>query len=275
MKNQWLTAVFSNLASKSSYGCYTMGVPVTREIRENASEVKFSLDPVTAERVREFVRALLAPDPHAGGPNSDEYSTTTLYFDTADYAVYSRRGSYRRAKYRVRRYGQGDMVFLERKLRTTELLSKRRSMVRVDDLPLISATKPDASWAGAWFQERLIARKLAVVAQVTYQRTARVGMTDYGPIRLTIDEQLRGLATTVPEFVSNDGAVSLTPRTILEMKFRGAMPSVFKTVVEEFALKPAPISKYRLGIEAVRPDVAAAVAERLAAAKAAQAPTNA
>src|SRR5436190_13114620 len=143
MKNQWLTADWANLSSKSSYGCYIMGVPVTREIRENASEVKFSLDPAPAARIREFVRALLAPDPFAGGPNADQYSTTTLYFDTADYAVYSRRGSYRRAKYRIRRYGQAEMVFLERKLRTPELLSKRRSMVRIDDLPLVSATTPD------------------------------------------------------------------------------------------------------------------------------------
>jgi hypothetical protein len=245
-----------------------MGGPVTRDIRDSASEIKFALDTATAARVREFVRALLAPDPHAGGPNADEYATTTLYFDTSDYAVYSRRGSYRRAKYRIRRYGQGEMAFLERKLRTAELLSKRRSMVRVHDLPLLTASIPEASWGGSWFQERLIARKLGVVCQVTYQRTARVGMTDYGPVRLTIDETLRGLATTASEFVPGDDAVSLTPRSILEMKFRGPMPSVFKTVVEEFALKPDRISKYRLGIEATRPEVAVAIAERVAAAKA-------
>ena len=33
--------------------------------------------------------------------------TSTLYFDTADYAVYRRHGSFRRAKHRIRRYGAG------------------------------------------------------------------------------------------------------------------------------------------------------------------------
>ena len=98
-----------------------------------------------AARIRERARQLLSPDPYAGGPSADEYTTTTLYFDTADFAVYSRRGSYRRAKYRIRRYGQSDMVFLERKLRTSDCLTKRRTPVRIEDLPLLTATdgRPD------------------------------------------------------------------------------------------------------------------------------------
>ena len=51
------------------------------------------------------------------------------------------------------------------------------------------------------------------------------------------------------------------------MKFRAAMPAVFKQLVEEFALEPQRISKYRLGIEAARPDVVAAIAARRAEAR--------
>ena len=243
----------------------------TREIRDSAREIKFSVDAQTAARIRARARELLSPDPYAGGLNADEYLTTTLYFDTADHAVYRRRGSYRRAKHRIRRYGASDLVFLERKLRTAELLSKRRTIVRHDDLPLLTAESPDAGWEGCWFHERLLLRRLGAVCQVTYRRTARVGMTDYGPIRLTIDEDLRALAVDRPEFHDTGRAIALVGRTIVELKFRAAMPAVFKRVVEEFALRPEKISKYRLAIEAVRPDVAAAAARTFAGRKTAHA----
>ena len=71
---------------------------------------------------------------------------------------------------------------------------------------------------------------------MTYERTARVGMTDYGPIRLTIENQLKASAADGAAFVSRDGAPPVTESTIVEMKFRAGMPAVFKLLVEEFAL---------------------------------------
>src|SRR6187549_3939945 len=101
----------------------------TRETREAAREVKFLVTPDLAERILEWSRSRLAPDPHASGASGDEYQTTSLYFDTNAFAVYHRQGSFKRSKYRIRRYGSSDMVFLERKLRTSTMLSKRRTTV--------------------------------------------------------------------------------------------------------------------------------------------------
>ena len=39
-------------------------------------------------------------------------------------------------------------------------------------------------------------------------------------------------------------------RQILELKFRYGPPSIFKRLVEVFALTPGPASKYRLGMSA-------------------------
>lgn len=232
----------------------------SRDIRLSAFEMKFVVDRELGARIRERARTLLSPDPYASGPASDEYHTTTIYFDTTDFAVYRRRGSYRRAKYRVRRYGHGEVVFLERKLRTSEVLSKRRSTVTVDSLPRLAGDSLDPAWQGQWFHERLLMRRLVPACQVSYERTARVGMTDYGPIRLTLDEGLAGIATDSTQF-RNEPMTPLFPgRTIVEMKFTAAMPAAFKTVVEEFSLEPARISKYRLGVEGTRglsPDVEA------------------
>jgi hypothetical protein len=231
--------------------------PGTREIRESASEVKFVVDPSTGSAIRDRVRDTLAPDAYAAGPFADQYQSTTIYFDTEDYAVYARRGSFRRAKYRIRRYGESDAVFLERKLRTSDSLSKRRTIVRIEDLPLVSADAPDTAWVGRWFHQRLMMRKLKPACQVRYLRTARVGMTDYGPIRLTIDEQLVSSPSDGLEFKSFDGAAPMTSSMIVEMKFRGPVPTAFKLIAEEFALEPVRVSKYRLALEATRPEVAA------------------
>jgi len=244
-----------------------MATESTREIRENALEIKFEVDPDTAARIRERARALFTADPYAGGPHADEYKTSTLYFDTEAFDVYKRKGSYRRAKHRVRRYGAADLVFLERKLRTPDLVSKRRTIVRCDDLPLLSAAAPAAGWEGRWFQERLKLRKLGIVCQVLYRRTARIGMNDYGPFRLTVDDELMAMPSSAPEFREMAGQ-RMTDKSIVEMKFRAAMPSTLRQLVEEFALTPAKVSKYRLAIEAARPDVVSAIEAQAAAAKA-------
>ena len=40
-------------------------------------------------------------------------------------------------------------------------------------------------------------------------------------------------------------------RLILELKYRGAPPAIFRQLVEEFALTPQTASKYRLGVVAL------------------------
>jgi hypothetical protein len=225
-----------------------------REIRESAFEIKFVVDQDTGQRIRERARTLLAADPWASGPAADEYTITSLYFDTPDLAVFNRRGSYRRAKYRIRRYGQSDVVFLERKLRTNDLLTKRRTNVRLEDLALLQNDEDavDGTWPGHWFRKRIQRRGLGAVCQITYERTARIGLTDYGPIRLTIDNRLQACLVEDASFVSTDRALPVTESTIIEMKFRAGMPAVFKLLVEEFAITAQRISKYRLATECTR-----------------------
>jgi hypothetical protein len=44
----------------------------------------------------------------------------------------------------------------------------------------------------------------------------------------------------------------LTDKAIVELKFTETMPSVLRQLVEEFALQPVRVSKFRLTIEATR-----------------------
>jgi hypothetical protein len=225
----------------------------TRETRYLAREIKYFVSPGCAARIREFARARMEPDPHAAGsPTADQYRISSLYFDTPAFDVLHRVGSYGRAKYRIRRYGESGGVFLERKLRTREMLSKRRTAVGLDDLGRLETRLVDESWCGRWFHRRIQVRRLEPVLRIAYTRTARVGYNTNGLIRLTLDEDL--LAAPAREFRFDDspGPVAIGEGlVIVEMKFRRDLPLIFKEIVREFGLYREGISKYRLAATAL------------------------
>jgi hypothetical protein len=225
------------------------GLPHTREARGLASEIKFVVDPALGHEIRRWARAHLEPDPHGAGPFGDEYQTTTIYFDTPGLDVLQRHGSYGRAKYRVRRYDAGDVVFLERKLRRPSLLVKRRTKVPIDELARVTSSAAD--WSGSWFGKRLAARRLAPVCQVRYARTARGTLTDGGAARLTIDDATSAAAIEGAAFTDAAGVPFLDRQLIVELKFRTSLPSVFTRLIEEFRMVPRAASKYRLSMAAL------------------------
>lgn len=223
----------------------------SRENRARAWEIKFLVNPKLAEQIRGWARSRLMPDPYGTGPYGDSYQISSLYFDTDQLDVFHRRGSYGRGKYRVRRYGESAWAFLERKLRTSQQLTKRRLMVGLDELEHLGKAALQRDWAGSWFYRRLRLRRLGPVCQVTYDRTARVAMTQCGPIRLTLDSNLRASPADAPWFREEAGTAFYGDRVILELKFRQAMPLLFKCLVEQFALNPQRLSKYRLAAGAL------------------------
>nr|AGD93289.1 hypothetical protein orf511 [uncultured bacterium]AGD93324.1 hypothetical protein orf511 [uncultured bacterium] len=231
----------------------------SRDVRVRASEIKFLVGAEAAERIRAWAREHLQADPHGSGVHGDEYQTASLYFDTAGYDVFHRRGSFGRGKYRIRRYGDADAIFLERKMRQAAVLAKRRTRTSVETLPLLAQPSIDPAWAGSWFHRRLSARRLRPVCQVTYQRMARTFVRDGEVMRLTLDADLR--ARSVREIGFRRGAgvsVLSTLRNtesdaILELKFTGPAPALFRRLVEELELNPQPASKYRLSAAALDP----------------------
>ena len=223
----------------------------TREVRTFASEVKFLVGPEQGERIRSWARSHLDPDPHGTGAFGDEYTTSSVYFDTDEHDVFHRRGSFGRSKYRIRRYGQDDVVFLERKLREPTVLAKRRTVTPLDGLQHLDRGHVDPAWSGRWFHQRLLARRLRPACQVTYRRTARMAVTNGDIVRLTLDDDVSVVPAARPTFAAGDAAVVLPDRLVLELKFRHHLPALFKHLVEQFALTPQPASKYRLGMVAL------------------------
>jgi hypothetical protein len=221
----------------------------SREVRPYAREIKFVVPAGLAHQIRVWARTELDPDPHGGGPSGDEYRTTSLYLDNHDLDVFHRRGSSGRSKYRIRRYDDAAVVYLERKMRQPAVLAKRRTAVPIEALTQL-APAVDPGWSAHWFQRRIAARLLRPICQVSYLRMARVAVLDGEAIRLTLDGDLRAVAAKGYAFGSDAGVPFMAHDAILELKYRGAAPAIFKRLVETFRLSPQAASKYRLGMQA-------------------------
>lgn len=223
----------------------------SRETRHRAKEIKFMTHIGMRDALIEWSRRHLEPDGHGAGEHRDLYSTASLYFETPTFDVYKRNGSFGRAKYRVRRYGDSDVVFLERKFRTERLLAKRRTTVPIQDIERIGLPNPDPSWQGYWFYRRVNARKLSPLIQFSYDRIARVGNSPYGPFRMTVDSNLHVLPMPARAFLLGVGMPVLTDKCIVEMKYCMEVPAILKKMVEEVKLEIQKVSKFRVGLRSL------------------------
>jgi len=132
------------------------------------------------------------------------------------------------------------------------LVSKRRAAVGLAELERLHENEPDASWPGFWYHQRLLARQLRPICQITYRRIALVALTQYGPVRLTLDRSIQAVALNSVGFNDESRGVPLSDdQVIVEFKFRVDMPVLFKDLVAQFAILPKRISKYRLAIVAL------------------------
>jgi hypothetical protein len=219
------------------------------EPNATAYELKFLVQEARAAEIEAWGRERMMLDPHGDPARGGGYRTTTLYCDTPALHMYWRAPSYRRRKFRVRRYGSEETVYLERKTRKADRVAKRRMVVALGELPLLGG-EPRAEWPGDWFHRQLSARDLRPVALVRYDRVALIGQGAEGGLRLTFDRSLSGVrwqAWSVPAM--EEGAGFLQGRVIVEMKFRTKLPGLFQELMARFRIGPTAASKYRRCID--------------------------
>jgi hypothetical protein len=216
-----------------------------------AFELKFLVDEEVAAWVQAWAALRLELDPHADPALGGAYRTTSLYFDTPQLDVYHRTASYRRRKFRVRRYGAAPLAYLERKSKWGDQVEKRRTPLPEHELPRLMEPQSPEQWPGFWFHRRLTLRNLLPACKIVYHRTAYIGSTGAAPLRLTLDRNVRGLLSGGWALVPLDGGLPLLRgRAILELKFRAALPALFRELIAELRLTPGAVSKYRLCREA-------------------------
>ncbi len=216
-----------------------MSLPVQTH---GAFELKFFLAPEAVESVIGWARAHLSPDPYAG--SGDVYEVNSLYFDTDDFGVFHRQEGLAERKYRVRRYGSEGLLYLEEKEKLKGWVRKRRTAIAEAELEGFGGV------GGAWFSQIVRLGGLSPQSQVAYRRVARVGEVEGGPVRLTIDRDVRCAPARGLSLPALSEGLPIE-RNILELKFgRGGLPAMYKRLIAEFGLSPDVSSKYRLSVEA-------------------------
>ncbi|MSQ96726.1 MAG: polyphosphate polymerase domain-containing protein [Gemmataceae bacterium] len=226
-----------------------------KDREEPAFEIKFQVDEAKARTLAAWAQEHLQLDPHADPARDNSYRVHGMYFDTPALDVFHRSPGYKKKKYRLRRYGDDVMLFLEQKRKSAGRVAKRRIQIAEAELERLRELPTDLEWAGRWFHRRITLRKLEPSCCISYQRQAYFGQNAEGPLRLTLDRHVRcqpadrWSVVEVPE-----GLPRLTDQVLLELKFRRHLPALFKTLMQDFSLTPGPLSKYRLSIQALGRD---------------------
>lgn len=212
-----------------------------------AYELKFVVSQAQAAEIESLLATKLSLDPHVDPEMDRGYRVATLYCDTPQRHVFHRQGRFKLFKLRLRKYGLDQSVYLERKARRKDFVRKLRSSVEIGVLPNFAAEVFPTNGFGGWYHRQLRRNGLQPACLIEYHRTAYFGHGDEGAIRLTFDRQIRGgLATGWSFELPQRFASILTDQVICEFKFRGNLPSVFKSVIEAKQLVPGRVSKYRL-----------------------------
>src|SRR5262245_42818799 len=232
------SAAASGLVSPSLFG------PGAEAESATAFEVKFLLTDDQVSALCASIAGKLALDPFADPALGNAYLTTSLYTDTPGFDVFYRTEGYNRDKFRVRRYGHTGPVFVERKTKNGEKVRKHRARINPAEVPDLAKPSLNGEWAGEWFHSQLLAKRLKPVCRVAYERVAYIGTAD-GTVRLTFDRNIRGMVAS-EWALAEVGAVAplLRDQVVCEFKFRVAMPALFRGIVADLALAPAPFSKY-------------------------------
>lgn len=222
--------------------------------RPGTFETKFLMTPEQGDDLRHWARRHLQLDAYSRPELQDGYQVNSLYLDTSQFDVYRRQPGFRERKYRLRRYGLESTLWLEMKKKTAGIVTKRRVSLFQNELEggvFHVQTNPSPGW----LQQRIVRSRMQPVCQVTYNRSAYVGSSSTGPIRMTLDSQLRCSRTRdwiVPAQSPTDG-MPLTTMIILELKYCVQLPAVFVGLIQTFQLTGATFSKYRQSVEACVP----------------------
>jgi len=218
----------------------------------SAFEWKFLVNESLAIRIEDALRDAMILDPHGDDRFAGAYTVTTIYFDTPNWDVLQGIGRHKLRKYRLRRYGGTSDFFLERKTKRGKKVRKRRDAVAEDRLASAMGVQIDANpgESDGWFGRQVARQQLRPTCRIQYLRRAYYGSSLEGRLRLTFDRELRGAPVDGwPMRVTQDEVPIMTDRVICEFKFAGAMPSLFKKVIQDLQLQTTGYSKYRNGMK--------------------------
>lgn len=200
--------------------------------------------------IRERLRAVTQPDPHAG-PDG-RYRIRSLYFDTpTDRALREKiDGVGIREKFRIRYYNEDSgLIHLEKKSKVNGLCGKQMAVITAEEAQGIVDGHLD--WMPCSGRPLVVELYSKMRSQGLRPKT----IVDYtrepfvyapGNVRVTIDYDIRtGLGCT--DFL-NSGCITIPagePVRILEVKWDEYLPAIIRDAVQLTGRMSSPFSKYR------------------------------
>lgn len=230
-------------------------------------ELKFPLTDVQAEDIKSWAKEKLEHDPHCNDEGRDHYHVRTLYLDSPSLDIYHRRFQQADTKYRIRRYSDEQVVWVETKNKRRNVVTKRRSPIvpsgRATLLRELDYSSRCASLDPSyrWFCDSVHQWSLRPRAIVNYQRFAKVSSVRDPSLRLTIDNQLTASVADDWSFLQeahsqhDQRGLAIASRPLLELKFHNTLPPIFKELILRFGLVPSGFSKYRSSIDTFFPQL--------------------
>lgn len=211
-------------------------------------ELKHEISPGDMLILRQRLRAVMKPDPHAA---DGRYFIRSLYFDTpSDKALREKiNGVSKREKFRLRYYnGDISMIRLEKKSKLSNLVSKEEEVLTVGEVKDI--LRGDIKWMLERdspllkeFYCKAKSQQLMPKSIVDYTREPFV----YGPgnVRVTLDYDIR-TAPSVSGFLDPDCPTipAGDAPAILEVKWDEFLPSVIRDAVGLRDTRTSAFSKY-------------------------------
>lgn len=211
-------------------------------------EWKHELSPADLLVLRQRLRAVMRPDPHAVGGT---YFIRSLYFDTpTDTALREKLdGVSRREKFRIRYYDlDPSVIHLEKKSKLAGLGNKQSAPLTADEAQRI--VDGDIDWMLHTHRPlvrelyaKMRTRQLRPTTIVDYTREPFV--YDPGNVRVTLDYDIRtGLRATnfldpdCPTVPAGDSPI------ILEVKWDEFLPDAIRAAVQLEGRRAAAFSKY-------------------------------
>ena len=211
-------------------------------------EVKHRISPADRLILRQRLRAVATPDPHA---KDGVYNIRSLYFDDLDDTALREKldGVRIREKYRIRLYnGDTSFIRLERKFKIGELGNKQSAVLTADQARAIASG--DVSWVGddadpflREFAKKIRNRKLIPKTIVDYKREPFIFAA--GNVRITLDYDIRtGLVGT--DFLSPDCVTVpvFDNADLLEVKWDAFLPDVIRDIIQLDGRRNTAFSKY-------------------------------
>ena len=189
----------------------------------------------SAEQILDWARPRLAADPYAGGDVGRRVPDHhAVYFDTSDFAVYRRRGSYRRPSTGSAGTAMPTSSSWSASCGRRRLLSKRRTVACPGgSRPAVAELFADPDWPGFWFGRRLrdATAGTGLPGGLPSARTRGHGRrSDRCDSRSTTTS--RAQPCTHFGFDAPHGIPVLGPARIVEMKFCVKMPPFSTNLVD-------------------------------------------